>query len=217
MSKFCFTPYKSLDISDIIFDLGGVVLDIDYRLTLRAFTQLGAKNLEEIYTLTAQREVVSQFERGQIDAHTFMAELRSLLGIDLAYDDAVKAWNAMVLQWNPQRMRLLERLADQFGLHLLSNTNTLHRDLFEPELVKATGHGIDCYFKNVFYSFEMGMRKPEPEIFAEVLRRAQLNPARTLFIDDNASNVEAARAQGIAAYRIDPATECIDDLFVSVD
>lgn len=214
MHKLIFTPYKSLNISDIIFDLGGVVLDIDYKQTLRAFAQLGVQNLEEIYTLTAQREVVSQFERGQIDAHTFMKELQPLLRIDLDYDKAVDAWNAMILPWSAQRMALVERLRKHYGLHLLSNTNTLHRDLFEETLRQTTGRTMSHYFDHVGYSFEMGARKPEPEIFRAMLRWAQLDPSRTLFIDDNASNVEAARAEGIVAYRIDPSREHIDDLFV---
>ena len=209
-----FYPYKSLNISDIIFDLGGVVLDIDYRLTLQAFAQLGVQNLEEIYTLTSQREVVSQFERGQIDARTFIEELQPLLRIDLNYDKAVAAWNAMILPWSPQRMTLVERLRNHYGLHLLSNTNTLHRDVFEFTLRQTTGQCIAHYFDHVGYSFEMGARKPEPEIFRAMLRWAKLDPSRTLFIDDNASNVETARAEGIVAYHINPSHERIDDLFV---
>lgn len=213
MEKYRFAPLKHLDINAIIFDLGGIVLDIDYQLTLRAFQRLGVEHLQEVYTFAAQDEAISRFERGQMTPAEFVSELQRLLGHGLDYVQAVQAWNAMILPWSPQRMALLERLALRYELYLLSNTNVLHRDAFEPALLQHTGRALSSYFGQVYYSFELGMRKPEPRIFRHVLAHAQLDPARTLFIDDNAANVAAAQAVGLAAYRIDPAHERIDELF----
>lgn len=215
MDKYRFTPFNNLNFSNIIFDLGGVVLDIDYQLTLQAFQRLGVEKLQEVYTFVAQDEAISQFERGEMGPTDFVAALQRLLGVPMDYHQAVQAWNAMILDWNPQRMALLEQLAQRYRLFLLSNTNVLHRDCFEPTLLQTTGRPVESYFERVYYSFEMGMRKPEPRIFRHVLAHAGLNPAHTLFIDDNAANVAAAQAEGIAAYRIAPAHERISDLFIA--
>ncbi|MCB9205062.1 MAG: HAD family phosphatase [Flavobacteriales bacterium] len=206
---------KPTDYPNIIFDLGGVILNIDYQRTIKAFAELGAKNVDEKYSQLNQTTLFDEFERGEISANDFRTGIRKVFGADVTDASIDDAWNAMLLDLPANRLDLLGRLQGNKRLVLLSNTNAIHANVFEAEM-KAV-HGIEDlsgFFEKVYYSFEVGMRKPEERIFQLVIDELGFAPEETLFIDDSPQHIEGAKKVGLNAYylRADQG-ETILDLF----
>ena len=203
------------DYPNIIFDFGGVILNIDYNRTINAFRSMGVERFDEKYTQFNQSPIFDQLERGEIAPVDFREGLREMLGKACTDQELDNAWNAMLLDLPAERLQLLKQLSTQRRIILLSNTNVIHVACFETEMKRL--HGIDNlngYFEKVFYSCSVGMRKPESRIFEFVLDEMGFNPSETLFIDDSPQHIEGARSAGINAYhlRADKG-ETIMDLF----
>lgn len=214
MDSNVFKPYNICSIRNIVFDLGGVILDIDFNLTFEAYRKLGASNLDSYFTLAKQSELFNRFDCGLVSPALFIEELRGLLGLTLPDTDIIAAWNELLLPWDMRRLELLDRLRGSFNLYLLSNTNKLHFDLYNAQLMEQTGgRSLSDYFTKAYYSFELGMRKPNSEIYQFVLDDSHLNPSETLFIDDLPQNTATASDLGIITYNINPNEETILDLF----
>lgn len=189
------------NISYIIFDLGGVVIDLDPEATYKGFAEISGKPLSMVKSLVAEAEFFKQYERGEIDDPTFRAHLREELeftGEERLLDEA---WNAMLGPITKERFAKLEELAKSYNLFVMSNTNEIHVRRFL-NIAKYTSPQKDFhdYFKEVYFSQEVGARKPEPQAWQVILNDHQLNPAQCLFIDDNADNIEAASKLGIQVY-----------------
>ncbi len=215
MSRLCFIPYNQVNIKNIIFDLGGVVLDIDYQKTLDEFKKLGVHNLEDTFTLSSQVELFNQLDCGLISPEDFRNELRNHLNKNLSDSEIDNAWNALLLEWNPERIKLLENLRNDYRIYLLSNTNIIHSKIYNEQLMSLSGgKNLKNYFDKVYYSYEVGLRKPNPEIFKIVLDENGLSSENTLFIDDTLEHIESARKIGLMSYHIKPKEgETILDLF----
>lgn len=214
MEMLNFIPYKNLNIKNIIFDLGGVVLDIDYNLTLKAYQSLGVRNLEAVYTLSEQTEIFNRLDCGTISVSSFVEEVRKLLNLPLTDSQIIWAWNALLLPWDMNRLKLLEALSKRFNLYLLSNTNKIHFDVYNAQLIELSGgKQLSDYFIKAYYSFMMGMRKPSDQIFSFVLDDSHLVASETLFIDDSPKNIEVAKKQGIITYNLKTPDENILQLF----
>lgn len=215
MSKILFVPYSQRIIKNIIFDLGGVVLDIEYKKTLDGFKALGAESLESIFTLTSQVEIFNRLDCGLVSPDVFRDELRRALKLDVSDAEVDHAWNALLLNWNPDRLQLLEKLRRNYRIFLLSNTNIIHSNLYNDWLMNISGgKNLRDYFDKVYYSYEVGQRKPNPEIFGLVLQENGLEPNETLFIDDTLEHIESAKKLGLLTYQIKPREgETIMELF----
>lgn len=190
----------------IIFDLGGVLLNLDYAATTSAFSRLAGRDLSSFYSKTKQYPLFDQFECGAITVAEFRDQLRAVLGVRC--EDAVldQAWNALLLDVPSRNIELLLRLRATHRVFLLSNTNELHLADFVARFERehgATYGPWSSLFHRDYYSHLLGCRKPEREIFEAVLRTEALDPRRTLFIDDNWHNVQGARAVGLDAAWID--------------
>jgi FMN phosphatase YigB (HAD superfamily) len=189
-------------IDAIIFDLGGVIIDIRYEATIEAFSALCGWDVSTIYTQQAQTPLFDSYEMGKISSSDFRDGLRNLLNIDVpdrAIDDA---WNAMLLDIPPERVDLLKRLKQQRRIFLLSNTNEIHKAQFDRIFLDQYGaelSGISDLFERVYFSHEMGDRKPNPSIFQTVIDDQLLDPARTLFIDDTRQHIDGAQKIGLQA------------------
>lgn len=191
-------------IKNIIFDLGGVIINLDPGLTHKAFAELGAMGFDDMFTFTHQLEVISEFEIGRITAAELRSKLAEHTRKEVADEDFDRAWNAMLLDIPPHRLDLLKELKKNYNLYLLSNSNELHIASIDQYL--AAEHGIEKFddlFHKSYYSHLLGMRKPNEEIYRHVLEESGLNPHETLFFDDNASNVQAAEELGIKAIRVE--------------
>ncbi len=215
MQKICFTPLNNLNIRNIIFDLGGVVLDIDYEKTLAAFKKLGVESLDSLFTLTSQVDLFNRLDCGTISANEFRCELQTLLNKDIPFAEIDRAWNALILNWDPKRLALLEQLRLNYRIFLLSNTNIIHSELYNKQLETLTGgHNLTHFFDKVYYSYELGMRKPDRRIFELVLEENNLKASETLFIDDTPHNIDSAVNIGLQSYLIKPKEgETITTLF----
>ncbi|MGE0078560.1 MAG: HAD family hydrolase [Bacteroidales bacterium] len=215
MSKILFQPYSQANIKNIIFDLGGVVLDIEYKKTLDAFKKLGVDNLENIFTLSSQVELFNKLDCGLISPSEFRNELRNHIKQDLSDEAIDNAWNALLLDWNKDRLHLLEKLKNHYQVYLLSNTNIIHSNIYNAWLAKiANGKNLKDYFDKVYYSYEVGLRKPNPKIFNLVLQENGLIAEETLFIDDTLEHIESAKKLRLQTYNIKPKEgETITDLF----
>jgi glucose-1-phosphatase len=189
-------------IENVIFDLGGVLLNLAVERTYRAFAKISGRPVSDIQRDAASMQLFLDFEKGLISAEGFRHQLRDYLQTtvpDHALDDA---WNAMLLDFPPAKATLLAQLKKTYRTFLLSNTNIIHWQAFT-NIIRNTGQNdFDGLFKRAYYSHQLGMRKPDGEIFQFVLTQHKLKAHETLFIDDNKQNVEAARQLGIATVHL---------------
>ncbi|MFT6717816.1 MAG: FMN phosphatase YigB (HAD superfamily) [Sphingobacteriales bacterium] len=210
--------FFKLSMKNIIFDLGGVILNIDYFKTSDAFKALGGVQFDAIYSQAQQNHLFDDFETGTISEKVFFDELNTLLGGGYAQKALINAWNAMLLDFPLNRIEKLEQLGQKYRIFLLSNTNETHLAAFKTIAEKSVGYSrfVRC-FEQVFYSHEIGARKPNPHAFWHVLNAGELNPAETLFIDDSAQHLLGAKECGIQAQLLAKGAEFSDLLNALVD
>ncbi len=192
-------------IRNIIFDLGGVLLDIDTRKTNEAFARLGVPGFANNYTLQKADPLFDNFERGKIPESDFFAGIRKIAGTTLSDVDIRNAWNALLLDFRAESIRHLNLLKQQYNLYLLSNTNSIHYTAFQELFTDQIGQpGFNEHFVKAYYSHQLGFRKPEPDIYRYVLEDAGIEAAESLFIDDLGKNIEAAAILGIKTHQLLP-------------
>jgi HAD superfamily hydrolase (TIGR01509 family) len=185
-------------IKNIIFDLGGVLLNLDYQLTKQAFVRLGVKDYDTHFTQAEQVSLFDAFETGKISEQTFFIRLRDLVGIDFTEKQILTAWNAMLLDFPIERKSLLLNLKKKFNISLLSNTNETHIRAFTKTIQNDIGlDSLESLFHSVYYSNEIGFRKPTKEAFKHVLEQNDYIAEETLFLDDSAQHLEGAKKCGI--------------------
>jgi len=191
-----------LKIRNIVFDLGGVLLNINYQLTEQAFVQLGIRNFAELYSQAEQSDLFNKLETGKIEPADFRSEIRSLSGLKLSDKQIDKAWNAMLLDMPKHRITMLKELKQSgYKLFLLSNTNEIHYNAYTKSLKeKYDIDGLEEFFNHSFFSHQIGMRKPDTETFKYVLEEAKINAAETIFIDDSIQHIKGARRANIKSY-----------------
>lgn len=190
-------------IKNIIFDLGNVLLDIDYSLTAQKLSAI--TGLDITRDLMEHGEIFNKFETGRIPYIVFFNYLTGISRKKAVINDMLPAWNAMLLEIRPEIRALLERLSGKYRLYLLSNTNEIHLQWLDRYLAENWSKEIwyGKIFTRTYYSHLIGYRKPDAACFGFVLNDAGLLPAQTLFIDDVEENVAGARSTGIHAYRFD--------------
>lgn len=190
------------NLEAIIFDLGGVVLNLDPQRTIETFVHLTGFSPEKVIE-AGNHEFFKLFEKGQIDSATFRSELNKIFNASLSDEAIDTAWNAMLLDIPKDRMELIASLHNKYNTFVLSNTNDIHIVTFEEKVRKvADGNPIDNYFNKVYYSNKVGMRKPDAEIFELVLKENSLLPSKTLFIDDTLEHIESANRLGLHTWHL---------------
>ncbi len=201
-------------IRHIIFDLGGVLLNIDYKLTEEAFQKAGIKDFKELYSQLHQTDLFDQFEMGFIPKEEFIARLQQAASNSISESQITDAWNAMLLDFPLRRLQLLQQLHLHYDLFLLSNTNEIHEEAFNRILMQS--HGIPnmgVFFDKVYFSHRVGLRKPMKEIFERVLHDSGLSPEHTLFIDDSPQHIEGAKLLGIQTIHLTKGMTIEADVF----
>jgi putative hydrolase of the HAD superfamily len=193
-------------IENIIFDLGGVIINLDLERTEKAFLSMVAPGKQQALreTLYAS-DLFPDYERGNVTDEEFIYGLQNLIGEDADHQRIRKAWNAMLLDIPAERLELVRSLKNEKRVFVLSNTNQIHLEEFNQILLEAHEVAdLDEVFDKAYYSHHTGYRKPEPEIFEMVLEEQELKREETLFIDDNPHNVEAASALGLQTLHLLP-------------
>ncbi len=187
----------------VIFDLGGVLLDINYQATEKALRGLLGPRSDQYYLQSKQSPLFDDLETGRIAPQQFHQGICELAGTTLPVEAINYAWNAMLGRMPRERMDFVQKVAARRRVFLLSNTNAIHKAAFDKIIAEdLPGQDFDSYFEAAYYSHLVGLRKPHPEIYRFVTDRHGLDPARTLFIDDNKDNVEGARQAGLLAFHL---------------
>jgi len=182
---------------NIIFDLGGVLLPVDYKAVIRAFEELGVSDAAQMYSQQAQQPLFDQLERGEISGGEFLFELKKKMP-SVSESDILRAWNAILGRFPTSRLEMLLKVKQHYRIYLLSNTNEIHIRQFIADLKYNNGvEDFPSFFEEVYYSNETGFRKPEKEIFNLVLLENNLNASETLFIEDTEHNVHGAVQAGL--------------------
>lgn len=184
------------NVKAILFDLGGVLINLDYQKTIDAFESLGIDNFQEIYSQAQQNHLFDDLETGKISSFHFINRLLDMLPQGSNPNQVVFAWNAMILDFPSYRLEFLQRLSQKYELFLLSNTNDLHMEKVRRELKKSSELPLEHYFKTIFLSQEIKDRKPNGSIFESVSRTIGLPPEQILFVDDSIQHVESAQKLG---------------------
>jgi len=212
MRKLGLDPPKFPKIKNLIFDLGGVIIDVDLDLSMKAFQELGYPNFHDIFGQIKQTSLFEMFETGKIPAQGFRNELRKFKNhVSDSQIDA--AWNAMIGPLPAENIELITDLRKTYRTFLLSNTNMIHIDFLFDRLIGLYGENpMERMFEHMYLSYEIGSRKPERESFQFVLDNAGIVANETIFIDDLEQNITSAKNIGIWAYRI--SNETLSDLFV---
>ncbi|MDN4165219.1 HAD family phosphatase [Cytophagales bacterium LB-30] len=194
------------NITHLLFDLGGVIINIDPSRTLSGLSGGGTR---VISFSDMAHPVHLQYEKGLISSQEFLAQVAELCA--LSPDEVEIHWHSLLLDIPSERVLLLQRLRQNFPLFLLSNTNALHIPEVEQILLRDTGiERLADVFDKLYLSYEMGKRKPDAEYFQQVLEENQLNPSQCLFIDDSIANIEGAKALGIQTLWIDSPHRLMD-------
>lgn len=191
-------------IKNIVLDFGGVLIDIDYHATINAFQELGIENFETLYSQAQQEDLFNKFETGKISSQYFINQLLDKIGNGISPNEVVKAWNAMLGNIHRENIEAVEKIkANGYNVYLLSNTNDIHIQVAFDRWKKLPV--IEAYdlFDHVFLSQEVGMRKPDDEIFQLVLNELSANPEEILFIDDSIQHLETANRMGIQTHLLE--------------
>jgi FMN phosphatase YigB (HAD superfamily) len=194
-------------ITTLLFDFGDIFINLDKKAPQLAFEKLGLKKWH-----SDLEENNYQFEKGELTEMEFIEGFQKYLP-DATVEEIRSAWNSILLDFPLYRLEFLQLLSKKYRLFLLSNTDSIHIDKFQHKV------GISFYsdfyqcFEKVYFSYELGMRKPDPEIFNYLIDVLELSPKRTLFIDDKKENTDAAAKLGIQIWNLQVGKEDVVDLF----
>ena len=194
----------TLDINKfdaIIFDLGGVIINLDPNATIAAFARISGKSPLEISNAYENADFFKDYEIGALSDSEFRNEIRKSLGINASDQVIDEAWNAMLLDIPFNRIAALQKLKKDYKLFVMSNTNHIHIRKFNKIFDNLnTGDHFTAYIDKVYYSQEIGTRKPNVNAWTPILAEYKIKANRTLFIDDRLDNIEAAKALGIQTF-----------------
>jgi len=192
----------------LLFDLGRVVIDIDFVQVASRWAAHAGCAPEDIAARFLRDEIYHQHERGAVSDAAFFANLRQQLGIDITDAQFLDGWNAIFVGEMPGIAPLLARAAARLPLYAFSNTNPAHIEHFSPVYAELLAH-----FREIFLSSAIGLRKPDAEAYDHVVRAIGVPAERIVFFDDLAENVEGARACGLKAVLV----RSTDDVAAALD
>lgn len=205
-------------MKNLIFDLGDVIIPIDLTAPVRNFAMLANLPEDEVRAIWQQHDFINHYETGLIDDGVFRDHIRRVLkretGASDSWADEVidTAWNTVLLDLPVERIERIKELKDKYRLFLLSNTSPIHIKQVNHVLTGLNQPTLEQLFERVFYSYEVRLAKPSPEIYQYVLTQAGLVAEETAFFDDNAANIRAAAELGIRAVHVQPPRTIVDYL-----
>nr|WP_287610068.1 HAD family phosphatase [Dysgonomonas sp.] len=189
-------------IKNLLFDFGGVIVNINKDNAVNRFKEIGVDNIEEYLGEFRQKGIFLEIEEGKISKEEFYIELRKLAGKDISEEDIDSGWLAFLDGIPQYKLDLLKELRKEYKVYLLSNTNPIIMDWAHSASFCATGETLSDFFDIAFMSYKIGHTKPSKESFDAVIA-AGINPSETLFLDDGQSNLDAAEKFGFKTYLVD--------------
>jgi glucose-1-phosphatase len=195
----------------VIFDFGNVIINIEFQRIYQTFAKFTSKSEAYIEKQITDNQLFRRYESGQFSDEEFREIIRQTLGFPLSDTEIDKAWNAILLDIPADRIDLIKKIRQKYPVYLLSNTNNIHIKASNNYLKKE--HGIshlDQLFDQLFLSYEMGMWKPDVEIYHSVLKQLKLQPNDVLFFDDNLKNIESANDIGMQTILVESPTSIIE-------
>ena len=194
-------------IDTIIFDFGDVFIDLNKQAIETEFRKLG---------LTAWHDDLDalnkEYEIGKIDELQFMQGFQKHLpNIELV--DIRAAWNSILGDFPLYRLEFLQMIASKYRLFLLSNTDHTHIEKFEHKVGQTFARDFYSCFEKVYFSYEIGLRKPDENAFKYVINNHNLSPKKTLFIDDKKENTDVAERLGLKVWNLIPRTDDVTQIF----
>ena len=184
-------------IEVLLFDLGGVVIDIDFERTFRKWSIHSGVPFETIQSGFSHDQVYEQHERGEIGSIEFHQHISEGIGMELSFEQFEEGWNETLVAPFPQTIGLLHKLKNRIPLYMLSNSNPMHKQHWEKNFADELAP-----FNYIFVSSDLGYRKPEVDAYLHVVEVLNISPEKFVFFDDLAGNVEAARAVGMQAVQV---------------
>lgn len=181
----------------LLFDLGRVVLDVDFNRTLHCWASHARCEPQDLAARFARDQLYQRHEKGEISDALFFAGLRISLGIDLSDEQFLEGWNAIFAGEMPGIKPLLTRAAEHLPLYAFSNTNRPHVEYFSGKYADVLGH-----FREIYLSSSIGLRKPDAQAYDHVVKAVGVSARRIVFFDDLAENVEGARKVGLTAVHV---------------
>ena len=199
------------EIKSIIFDLGGVILKLDYSKTEDEFKKNGVLRFKELYNQKKQTLLFDDFEKGKIKPEEFISSIKCSENLKIKEIDFINAWNAMLLEIPMKKLQFIDGLKKDYKIFLLSNTNEIHIKKFEDDLKKNNmlKQFYKCFDK-IYYSSRMGKRKPDENCFNQVLEENGLVAENTLYIDDSIQHIEGAEKVGIKTFHLEKNKSILD-------
>ncbi|WP_338645902.1 HAD family phosphatase [Flavobacterium sp. KS-LB2] len=194
-------------INTILFDFGDIFINLDKQAPIVEFTKLGLKEWSEDLD-----KLNLSFEKGKISELEFIEGFQKHMP-NASIDEIRSAWNTILLDFPLYRLEFLQMLSQKYRLFLLSNTDAIHIDSFQHKAGVTFYREFYQCFERVYFSFELGMRKPDAEIFNYLIKKHDLTPKRTLFIDDKKENTDAALALGFQVWNLQVGQEDVVHLF----
>ena len=189
------------NIDTLIFDFGGVIINLDYSKPVEEFKKLGILDSEKLYSKKEQTKLFDSLECGQISDENFLNEIRKKSNTN-DLELIKKAWNSILLNIPEERVHLLKKLSLKYKIYLLSNTNSIHLN----EIISAYGEkkwrNFISIFNEVYFSNQIGMRKPNEDVFFYLIKKNKLDVSKTLFIDDSPQHIKTAKKIGFKTYHL---------------
>ena len=187
-------------IKNIVFDLGGVLVDLDFKAAINGLQKAGFAKVKEQLQSFDREGIFQKFELGEMTAEEFRTAIRENSTVTLTDEEIDALWNAMLLEIPREKLELILDLRGKYMVYLLSNTNSIHWDYVCKNAFNYRGFRVNDYFEETFLSYEMHLAKPDKAIYEKVLQDANLLAEETLFIDDSEANCKAAEEVGIHAH-----------------
>jgi len=194
---------KGFEITTIIFDLGGVILDIDITRAFNQFKELGIGSESYNFGLNQGNPIFKDFEIGVISIDDFRNEIRKISKIDFSNEQFDQIWNSIIVNYPKENIEILESIKSKYRTFLMSNTNEIHYKYFNQLLNKQFKcENMDWLFEKTYYSHTSHMKKPDIQFYELIIKENNLMPQDTLFIDDSAENISAASTLGLQTIHI---------------
>lgn len=192
------------NIKTIIFDLGGVLYDLDRQKCIDALVGIGVSNAGDLLTDYKQSGIFRQIEEGEISDSEFYNEIRKIAGNNASDLEIKKAWDAFLIEIPKYKLDLLAKLKSKYQIFMLSNTNSIHFSDAIPNEFTQNGLTINDYFDRLYLSYEMKTSKPHQDIFEKLISDSGITASEALFIDDSPENIRVANELGFKTYLARP-------------